>query len=67
MPLTDAQIARFQERGYLVSEDVVPAAHVKEMHDRIDAITSATDSDDAWRMRLAFESDDTGPNPMPAS
>ncbi len=65
MPLTDAQIARFQERGYLVVEDVVPPSQVQEMRERIDAITSATDSDDARRMRLELEPNDTGPNPMP--
>ena len=55
MPLTNMQIAEYQERGYLVVEDVIPPRQLNDMCSRIDAITSAPEGEDAKSMGLELE------------
>lgn len=65
MCLTNTQIAEYQERGYLVVEDVIPLGQLDDMCRCIDAIASAPDSEDAKRMGLELEPDATGLEPVP--
>lgn len=58
-------MSRFREHGYLVVDDVVPATHLREMRERIDAITSELDGEDAKRMGLQIEPDSKAAVPMP--
>ena len=65
MPLTDAQITRFREDGYLVVENVVPPEQVAETRQRIDAIASDAGGEDAKRMGLQLEPDAEGNAALP--